>query len=236
MSVNAGYNYSGAVTAQGVVYTWGSGEFGRLGYTDVRRQTIPRQISDLKGQRIVKIALGYYHAAAINDQGMVFTWGRGITGQLGRGNIVNEDSVQPVSSLQSILITDVSCGESHTVALSTEGEVYTWGGGQLGQLGHGDFLRQSLPIKVTNFEDRICQISCGKRHTAAVSQEGFLYTWGSNEYGQLGRLVNTTKLILKKHNTQTGSTSAAGGSQNHGCSAKTSPSMNLQQTTHQFYN
>jgi RCC1 and BTB domain-containing protein len=67
--VQAGYNYSCAVTNDGVVYTWGNGEFGRLGYADVRRQSIPRQVTELKGQAILKVALGYYHVAAINQQG-----------------------------------------------------------------------------------------------------------------------------------------------------------------------
>ena len=128
------------------------------------------------------MSLGYYHSAAVSNQGIVFTWGRGISGQLGRGSIINEDQIRQVSALQNTFITDVACGESHTVALSNEGEVFTWGGGQLGQLGHGDFLRQSLPIKV-NIEEKTALISSGKRHTAAVTNSGTLYTWGSNEYG-----------------------------------------------------
>jgi alpha-tubulin suppressor-like RCC1 family protein len=48
-------------------------------------------LKELSGQFIVKISLGYYHAAAINDKGVVFTWGRGINGQLGHGSILSED-------------------------------------------------------------------------------------------------------------------------------------------------
>ena len=76
-----------------------------------------------------KISLGYYHASAINDQGIVFTWGRGINGQLGHGSILNEDHVRPVSALSNYKVIDVSCGESHTMELTNKGEVYTWGGG-----------------------------------------------------------------------------------------------------------
>ena len=97
--------------------------------------------------------------------------------------MLSEDSVKPISALTNRCIVDVHCGESHTVALSRDGDVYTWGGGSMGQLGLGDSLRQSLPIKVSNLETKIVQISCGKRHSAALSQDGILYTWGSNEYG-----------------------------------------------------
>lgn len=84
-------------------------------------------------------------------------------------------------------------------------------------------------------DSKIIQIGCGKRHTAALSEDGCLFTWGSNEYGQLGRHANTSvKLYLKKQNT--GSAGSTSTGQNITSSAKTSPSMNLIQTTYQFYN
>ena len=86
-------------------------------------------MKDLSGHYITKLSLGYYHAAAISDKGIVFTWGRGINGQLGHGSILNEDSVRIVSALTNYMITDISCGESHSTALTIKGEVYTWGGG-----------------------------------------------------------------------------------------------------------
>ena len=91
--------------------------------------------------------------------------------------------MKPISTLADCFIVDVHCGESHSVALTAKGEVYTWGGGSMGQLGLGDSLRQSLPIKVSNLDTKIVQIGCGKRHTSALSEEGSLFTWGSNEYG-----------------------------------------------------
>ena len=69
VKIVAGYNYSGAVTADGVIYTWGNGNFGRLGYTDILKQPVPRQVHELKSFKISKLALGYYHAAAINQEG-----------------------------------------------------------------------------------------------------------------------------------------------------------------------
>lgn len=132
LHIEAGYNYSGAVTTDGIIYTWGNGNFGRLGYVDVLRQPVPRQVVELKSQKITKLSLGYYHAAAINDAGVVFSWGRGNSGQLGCGNVLNEDQVKPVNALANHFITDVRCGESHTVALAADGEVYTWGGGSMG--------------------------------------------------------------------------------------------------------
>jgi alpha-tubulin suppressor-like RCC1 family protein len=66
---------------------------------------------------------------------------------------MNEDSVHLVSSLENDFIIDIACGESHSIGLTNKGEVYTWGGGQLGQLGHGDFLRQNVPLKIANLSE-----------------------------------------------------------------------------------
>lgn len=159
----------------------------------------------------------------------MFSWGRGNSGQLGCGNVSSEDSVKCVNTLSGHFVVDVHCGESHTVALTVEGEVYAWGGGSMGQLGLGDLLRQNLPIQVSNLENRIIQIGCGKRHSVAVSKEGRLFTWGSNEYGQLGRRANI-ELYLKTQNT--GSAGSTSTGPNITSSAKTSPSMNLIQTTY----
>ena len=82
----------------------------------------------------------------------MFTWGRGNSGQLGTGTSVPEDNIRILTALHNMNIIDVHCGESHSIALNDRGEVYTWGGGQMGQLGHGDYSRQSLPIKVANLE------------------------------------------------------------------------------------
>mmetsp|Transcript_7429 Transcript_7429/g.10544 ORF Transcript_7429/g.10544 Transcript_7429/m.10544 type:complete len:81 (-) Transcript_7429:2391-2633(-) len=80
--------------------------------------------------------------------------------------------MKPINALADRFIVDVGCGESHSVALTSEGEVYSWGGGSMGQLGLGDSLRQSLPIKVSNLEQKMVQIGCGKRHSVAVAIDG----------------------------------------------------------------
>jgi alpha-tubulin suppressor-like RCC1 family protein len=61
----------------------------------------------LKHHKITKLALGYYHAAALTDMGEVFCWGRGNSGQLGCGNVLSEDTARPVSALESIFIRDI---------------------------------------------------------------------------------------------------------------------------------
>jgi alpha-tubulin suppressor-like RCC1 family protein len=69
---------------------------------------------------------------------MVLTWGRGVFGQLGHGDTENYSLPSPVEALVKIHVSMVACGWQHTMALSSQGRVFSWGYGEDGQLGHGD--------------------------------------------------------------------------------------------------
>jgi alpha-tubulin suppressor-like RCC1 family protein len=142
---------------------------------------------------------------------------------------MNEDVVRQVTSLNGVNVIDIACGESHTCALTSDGDVYTWGSGQIGQLGHGDFHRQSLPIKVANINEKIVQVACGKKHTVALTSDGKVYSWGSNESGQLGRTITVQNLKLNVKRSMINTSGGQGLSNNYNFvgSAKTSPHTNL---------
>lgn len=73
------------------------------------------------------------------DDGLaVFMWGRGEDGQLGLGDTSDQDEPTYVDALRGVGVRQIACGSGHTVVLTTEGEVYTWGRGDDGRLGHGD--------------------------------------------------------------------------------------------------
>ena len=69
---------------------------------------------------------------------MLLTWGRGVFGQLGHGDTENYALMPPAASLARVCIDSVQCGWQHTIALASNGAVYSWGYGEDGQLGHGD--------------------------------------------------------------------------------------------------
>jgi alpha-tubulin suppressor-like RCC1 family protein len=94
-------------------------------------------------------------------------------------------------------------------------------------LGHGDFLRQSLPIKVANINEKIVQVECGKKHTIALSEEGSVYSWGSNEKGQLGRTAHVQNLKLNVKRNMINTSLLVG-------SAKTSPNTNCMQYSNHY--
>ena len=82
-------------------------------------------------------------------------------------------------------VKQVQCGCQHTVVVTEDGDVYAWGRGRSGALGHGDRENVSLPKKVEALKD-IVKIDCGQEYTMALDKNGKLYAFGENRYGQLG--------------------------------------------------
>ena len=108
----------------------------------------------------------------------VFTWGRGEDGQLGLGDTSDQDEPTYVDALRGVGVRQIACGSGHTVVLSTEGEVYTWGRGDDGRLGHGDNGWKYVPRIIRSLAGQVVtQVTCGSYHTAAVTGNGDLYTW-----------------------------------------------------------
>ncbi|KAI0496120.1 hypothetical protein KFK09_022427 [Dendrobium nobile] len=169
------------------VYSWGWGDFGRLGHGNSSDVFTPQPIKALQGIRIKQIACGDSHCLAVTMQGVVQSWGRNQNGQLGLGT--NEDSLIPqkIQAFQGQRMALVACGWRHTITVSSSGALYTYGWSKYGQLGHGDFEDHLIPHKLEALKDcTISQISGGWRHTMALTSDGRLYGWGWNKFGQLG--------------------------------------------------
>lgn len=91
----------------------------------------------------------------------------------------------------------MKCGFNHTICLSDKGSVYSWGYGKDGALGHGDNENISFPKKLDFFDSKdikIQKIECGMNYCLALSTDKKVYSWGKNEYGQLG-LGNKTQQV-----------------------------------------
>lgn len=121
----------------------------------------------------------YQSGSEGHDTGLaVFSWGRGEDGQLGLGDTSDQDEPTYVDALRGVGVRKIACGSGHTVVLSTEGEVYTWGRGDDGRLGHGDNGWKYVPRIIRSLAGQVVtQVTCGSYHTAAVTGNGDLYTW-----------------------------------------------------------
>ncbi|XP_069943691.1 probable E3 ubiquitin-protein ligase HERC3 [Cherax quadricarinatus] len=87
------------------------------------------------GLKVTEVAVGKEHSMALTTNGDVLTWGGGMRGQLGNGEICQREKPELVEHLQGITISSVVCGGWHSVALSSSGDVYVWGWNESGQLG-----------------------------------------------------------------------------------------------------
>ena len=90
----------------------------------------------------------------------LLTWGWGKDGQLGHGDRRNEKLPAVVEFLHGRKLIQVACGGWHTSALTVEGEVFTWGSGRCGQLGHGDWASHRLPCVVAGLQGKTIASVC----------------------------------------------------------------------------
>lgn len=94
----------------------------------------------MEGYKVKAIAAGFTHSLAVTEKGQVYSWGTGAFHQLGHGNKQDEKQPRLIKKLADVKIVQVSCtrGEKncHSMAVSEAGEVYTWGAGYKGKLGH----------------------------------------------------------------------------------------------------
>ena len=144
------------------------------------------------GVPIAHISCGADHTLLLSNTGCVYSLGLGSRGQLGHGDILERKEPAIVEALAGVGMKMVACGSWHSLVLSIYGDVYSWGWNEHGQLGHSAGPQApstiSLPTLIENPDNSVnfAAIRCGARHSAAVTEDGQLYTWGWNEYGQLG--------------------------------------------------
>tara|TARA_Y100000389_G_scaffold127639_1_gene124947 strand:+ start:898 stop:2085 length:1188 start_codon:yes stop_codon:yes gene_type:complete len=202
LMVACGGEHTVAVTEGGGVYTFGRGSDGQLGHGDKEDQLKPMRVpveafrpnesAQEHSNRIVMVAAGSWHTVALSEAGHVFTWGCGSKGQLGHNNDMDELVPRQIGSgaFMGEKVVFVAAGRDHTVAVTSEGHLYTWGNGSLAELGHGDTGNRLVPTLVGGFGapegGRVVMAACGSGHTLVVTQDGALWACGFGRYGQLG--------------------------------------------------
>uniref|UniRef100_F6VRU3 HECT and RLD domain-containing E3 ubiquitin protein ligase family member 6 n=1 Tax=Xenopus tropicalis TaxID=8364 RepID=F6VRU3_XENTR len=193
VDISCGTNHSVAVSDEGSIYSWGDGSEGQLGTGNLSsRNFTPKKITGLFNTKIIQISCGNFHSLALSEDGRVFSWGQNKCGQLGLGSqIINQATPQLVKSLKGIPLVQVTAGGSQSFALSMSGTVFAWGKNNAGQLGF-----KSDPMKAGTFKPHavnslrnlgVAYISCGEEHTAVLSKDGSVYTFGDDTHGQLGQ-------------------------------------------------
>ena len=195
---DGGEFHSGAVGSDGSLYTWGDnsshGQLGRdiTGTQDSRpgRAEAPADV------KFVHISTGYGHSIAVGSDGSLYSWGDNSVGQLGRAVTNSEPADRPnkVDTPAGITFTQASAGGSYSVAVGSDGSLYTWGNNSVGQLGRETTGESDWkPSKAdTPAGVAFTLVNTGRGHTVALDRQGNAYTWGDNTHGELGRDTSGT--------------------------------------------
>jgi alpha-tubulin suppressor-like RCC1 family protein len=150
----------------------------------------------VKNRFIIDIAAGDNHGLALSSYGEVFAFGSNAYGQLGDATLQSKSTPVPVlGSLAYKVTIAVDASTVTSYALTSDGQVYSWGNNTFGKLGIGisGGLR-ATPSLVQGLNDVfITSISAGATHMLAVSSNGSAYSWGLNNYGELGDQTTTTR-------------------------------------------
>lgn len=200
-SVSCGQAHSLAVSEQGQVFAWGAGEGGQLGLGAIETTVrIPRLVKRLCDHRISQVMCGNQHCIALSRDGQLFTWGQNTSGQLGLGK--GESSKlfpQPLKSLAGIPLAQITAGGDHSFALSLSGAVFGWGKNRAGQLGLNDKQDRAVPCHIKFLRSqKVVYISCGDEHTAVLTKDGGLFTFGDGTWGQLGHGSTNNELLPRR--------------------------------------
>lgn len=171
----------------GVEYSCLLTDSGKAFLFDIATGQLGNQLTD---ETISVVSTGQEHILLLTEAGAVLSYGRGSRGQLGHGDVENiVDSAVRIEALEGIQIKSIAAGGWHSLALAESGDVYVWGWNESGQLG---IVRKKVTVQATpapldiSEDDNFMAISAGSRHSMAVSENGILFGWGWNKWGQLG--------------------------------------------------
>jgi alpha-tubulin suppressor-like RCC1 family protein len=147
---------------------------------------------------VTQVALSSARACALVGGGEVYCWGNNGFGALGNGGTADQHRPVRVETAAGVPLAGVialSLGTTHSCALASPGDVYCWGEGGFGQLGDGQFLDSSRPVRVQRAADLplsdVVELSASSgQHSCARRTSGAVYCWGLNDFGQVGTGVS----------------------------------------------
>ncbi|GBG62459.1 hypothetical protein CBR_g30780 [Chara braunii] len=170
MMIASGAFHCVALCQSQEVMAWGNCEYGQLGLGDTQPRACPQEVTELTGKNIVDIAAGGWHSMALSGEGELYAWGRGEHGRLGFGEDKSSKVFpQRVTLLEGERIIQVSCGGTHSVALTEDGRAYTFGRGDNGRLGYGSMQTTGNPHEVV---PGLCEQRDSKHYDNGVPARG----------------------------------------------------------------
>jgi alpha-tubulin suppressor-like RCC1 family protein len=208
--VAAGGFHSLGLREDGTLYAWGNNSSGQLGNGTSQSTATPTPVPGT----YTRMAAGYSFTLGLRADGTLYAWGNNYSGQL--GNTVNNGSgtANPTPIQVAGTYAQVAAGHSHSLALRADGALVTWGFNGNGELGSstsvGTYTANPAPTATgTALPTR--STAAGTDHGLAVRADGTLWSWGANDYGQLGNGTTTASPVPVQVGTDRDWVMVAGG-------------------------
>eukprot|EP00928_Gymnodinium_smaydae_P044326 TRINITY_DN29572_c0_g6_i1.p1 TRINITY_DN29572_c0_g6~~TRINITY_DN29572_c0_g6_i1.p1 ORF type:complete len:1953 (-),score=397.88 TRINITY_DN29572_c0_g6_i1:90-5948(-) len=186
------------LTSGGALWVWGAGVLsaagdGEAGLQQMRDELVRWEPAPVHRfmKSVTMVAVGLEHCLAITSDAVMYSWGEGGKGQLGTGSLKPTVSPQPITHPTDVMC--ISAGEEHSACIIGGGESYTWGSADGGRLGQGGCLSEGVllqpkQVAITDSATDVLlrSVSCGSQHTAMISEDDRLLTFGTGWFGRLG--------------------------------------------------
>ena len=194
--VSAGASSSFAIKTDGTLWSWGNNSGGVLGLGNTMGYSSPVQVGALTTWAYISVKFGgSAFALAVKTDGTLWSWGNNNVGQLGLGNTANYSSPKQIGALTTW--ARPFAANSSAFATKTDGTLWAWGQGGSGRLGLGNSTVYSSPKQLGALTNWLAVAGGGYNYNAAVKTDGTIWSWGANNYGQLG-IGNTTNYSSPK--------------------------------------
>ena len=193
-SVSAGNQYTMAIQTDGTLWGWGNNANGQCGTSNFTTVSSPVQIGSLTEWQ--SVVAGNSFTIAIRTNGTLWGWGNNVSGRAGlpvnNGNYSSPTQIGTLTNWQS-----VATGDSHSMAVKTDGTLWGWGNNFQGQLGTG-VLNNSYfsPVQIGTLTDWQ-RLSAGIAYTMAIKTDGTLWGWGTNQDDRLGAFQLNNRVFIK---------------------------------------
>ncbi len=196
--VESGAYHTAAISSSGDLFVWGRGDVGQLGVPTEKLSRdnmgwvalVPIEAETLKGE-VRRVSAGEAHTLVLDRKGIAYTAGWGKHGQLGRPQTETSFELSPVAPLARRQIVAIGAGSLFSAAVDSEGRLFTWGNGELGQLGvklnplgggEGE-LESRVPVEVYLGQETALEVVCGESNMLVYCKSGRIFGWGRGVSG-----------------------------------------------------
>lgn len=183
VAVSGGNTHVLAIKSDGTLWAWGNNADGQLGIGNTTSQSTPVQVGTASDWYTV--AAGHHHSMAIKTNGSLWGFGRNANNQIAQPTSSNYTSPAQVGT--DFNWASVSCGEAFSIIVKANGTAWSCGNNGLGQLGNSATAgNTNVALAQMGTDNKWLSIQCGADYTLGIKADGTLWSWGNNNFGQLG--------------------------------------------------